>query len=76
MNHSVRIRSIVLSGGAVLSVLSAVVLLGACGQKGPLVLPGYPKDAQWPYPPRSQPAKSEPQPRKAPDVPATSDSTK
>jgi predicted small lipoprotein YifL len=57
-------------------VLSGALLLAGCGQKGPLVLPGYPKEATWPYPPRPAPAKSDQPQRKAPDVPATSDSTK
>jgi len=33
----------------------ALLLLGACGQKGPLVLPGYGKDTPWPVPPAAQP---------------------
>lgn len=61
----------------VLTALVGAALLAGCGQKGPLVLPGYPKEAVWPYPPRPAPAsKPETPQRKAPDVPATSDSTK
>jgi predicted small lipoprotein YifL len=46
----------------------------ACGQKGPLYLPGYPKGATWPYPPKppAQPAAE----RKTPDVPASTDEKK
>ncbi|HYB51968.1 MAG TPA: lipoprotein [Burkholderiaceae bacterium] len=29
----------------------ALLLLAACGQKGPLVLPGHSKDTPWPLPP-------------------------
>jgi predicted small lipoprotein YifL len=53
----------------------ALALLAGCGQKGPLVLPGYPKEATWPYPARPGPTKPGEQ-RKAPDVPASSDNTK
>jgi predicted small lipoprotein YifL len=60
---------------ALAGAVAGALLLAACGQKGPLVLPGYPKEAIWPYPPRPEP-KPEQQQRKAPDVPATSDSTK
>jgi predicted small lipoprotein YifL len=56
-------------------VLTAAVALAvtACGQKGPLYLPGYPKGATWPYPPKppAQPAE-----RKTPDVPASTDEKK
>jgi predicted small lipoprotein YifL len=56
-------------------VLTAAVALAvtACGQKGPLYLPGYPKGAPWPYPPKppAQPAE-----RKTPDVPASTDEKK
>lgn len=49
--------------------------LAACGQKGPLYLPGQsPKNAPWP-PPAQPPPAPEPQPR-APDIPASSDSRK
>jgi predicted small lipoprotein YifL len=55
--------------------LTAAVALAvtACGQKGPLYLPGYPKGATWPYPPKppAQPAE-----RKTPDVPASTDEKK
>jgi predicted small lipoprotein YifL len=56
-------------------VLTAAVALAAtaCGQKGPLYLPGYPKAATWPYPPKppAQPAE-----RRTPDVPASTDEKK
>lgn len=56
----------------VLSVALALAL-PACGQKGPLYLPGYPKGATRPYP--AQPPTPAPQ-RKLPDVPAASDEKK
>lgn len=48
-------------------------LLAACGQKGPLFVPGVPKEASWPYPPSSPKTKPE---RKVPEVPGTSDERK
>jgi predicted small lipoprotein YifL len=54
-------------------LVAAGGLLAACGQKGPLFVPGVPKEASWPYPPSPQ----KPQPeRKLPDVPGTSDERK
>ncbi len=47
--------------------------LAACGQKGPLYLPGYPKGATWPYPPK--PPAQPPEPR-TPGVPASTDEIK
>ena len=35
---------------------AAFVLLAACGQKGPLVIPGVPKDTPWPVTPAPAPA--------------------
>jgi predicted small lipoprotein YifL len=54
--------------------IAAAIGLAACGQKAPLYLPGYPKDAPWPQfdPPRKVP----PPARKAPDLPGTSEETK
>jgi predicted small lipoprotein YifL len=55
-------------------VTTALALAAAaCGQKGPLYMPGYPKSATWPYPPK--PAAQAPE-RKTPDVPASSDEKK
>ena len=48
----------------------ALVLLGACGQKGPLFVPGVPATAARPFP---APVKADPAPKKTPDVPARSD---
>jgi predicted small lipoprotein YifL len=45
-----------------------------CGQKGPLHVPGVPKDATWPYP--EPPRKAAPAPRKPPDLPGTTDPAK
>jgi predicted small lipoprotein YifL len=47
------------------------VVLPACGQKGPLYVPGYPRDAVWPLPAKP-PAPAPTQPA-TPSVPATSD---
>ena len=54
--------------------LGAAGGLAACGQKAPLYLPGYPKNAAWPQfePPRQ----ASPAPRKVPDLPAASDDGK
>jgi predicted small lipoprotein YifL len=51
----------------------AALLLAACGQKGPLYVPGVPKQASWPYP-RPAPSATRPEAeRRVPDVPATSE---
>lgn len=47
--------------------------LAACGQKGPLYLPGHPKGASWPYPPKPP---AQPPERKGQDVPASTDDQK
>lgn len=64
-----RMHAIVVTAAA-----AAALLLAGCGQKGPLFLPGYPKEAQWPYPPRppKAPADDEKQ-RRAPAVPPATD---
>lgn len=54
--------------GIALALLA--LLATGCGQKGPLYVPGIPKDAPWPYP---DPPKRQPPPPRAPDVPPTSD---
>jgi predicted small lipoprotein YifL len=63
-----------LKRAALILVLATAASLAACGQKGPLYVPGVPKDAPWPYPdpPRKAPA---PTP-KVPDLPGTSDDAK
>jgi predicted small lipoprotein YifL len=58
---------------AAILVLNLAVLAG-CGQKGPLQLPGQPKNAPWPPPAQAQPAQ-EAMPR-PPDLPASSDNKK
>lgn len=55
-------------------VAASLASLAACGQKGPLYVPGVPKDAPWPYP--DPPKKLPPAERKAPDLPGTSDERK
>lgn len=55
-------------------VAVAVATLAACGQKGPLYVPGVPKGASWPY--SDPPRKAPPAERKAPDLPGTSDERK
>ncbi|MFN9028818.1 MAG: LPS translocon maturation chaperone LptM [Betaproteobacteria bacterium] len=52
------------------TTLASAVLLAGCGQKGPLFVPGIPREASWPYP---DPPKRQPPPPKAPDMPPTSD---
>ncbi len=48
------------AGGRVLALAGAVaagaLLLGACGQKGPLWVPGHGKDTPWPIAPPPAPA--------------------
>lgn len=61
-----RTRTIVLTAAVALAV-------AACGQKGPLYLPGYPKAATWPYPPKPPAPPAE---RKTPDVPASTDESR
>lgn len=52
-------------------VTACVGVLGGCGNKGPLYVPGVPAGAAWPYPqPTPQPKPTE---RKPADVPAASD---
>lgn len=51
----------------------AALALAACGQKGPLYVPGVPKQATWPYPRPAPPAARSEGERKVPDVPATSE---
>lgn len=59
---------------ALILVVAWLATLSACGQKGPLYVPGVPPSAAWPYPdpPRKAPA---PAPR-VPDLPGTSDETR
>lgn len=60
---------------AVILVAGALAALAACGQKGPLTVPGVPKNATWPYP--DPPSKPTPTPTPAvPDLPATTDTAK
>lgn len=55
------------------SLAAALASTAACGQKGPLTVPGVPKGATWPYPdPPKKPAPASPAPA-VPDVPGTSD---
>jgi predicted small lipoprotein YifL len=53
---------------AIVIVVLSLGTLAACGQKGPLYLPGQsPKNAPWPPPAQPQPA---------PDVPPSDDKKK
>lgn len=60
----------------VVTACAATALAGltGCGQKGPLHVPGVPKDAAWPYP--DPPRKTTPETRKTPDLPGTTDSAR
>lgn len=52
-------------------VVAVICLLGGCGTKGALYVPGVPVGAPWPYPPRTPaPERAEGKPA---DVPAASD---
>jgi predicted small lipoprotein YifL len=55
-------------------ILVSALALAGCGIKGPLYVPGVPKDAPWPYP--SPPPAPQPPTPKVPDVPGTSDENK
>lgn len=58
------------------SLAAALASTAACGQKGPLYVPGVPKGAAWPYPDRPRKsAPADPGPS-APDIPGTSDPAK
>ncbi|MCE2970493.1 MAG: lipoprotein [Burkholderiales bacterium] len=58
----------------VVMILVSALALAGCGIKGPLYVPGVPKDAPWPYP--SPPPAPQPPTPKVPDVPGTSDEKK
>ena len=64
-----------------LAATAAALAAGACGQKGPLVVPGVPAGAPWPYT-RPDPARKDAPPaapatpRHVPDVPGTSEERK
>jgi predicted small lipoprotein YifL len=60
-----------LQRAALILVLAAAASLVACGQKGPLYVPGVPKDAPWPYP--DPPRKTQPPAPRVPDLPGTTD---
>ena len=59
-------------GASPLAVLLAATLLAGCGQKGPLWVPGYPKNTPWPMKPAGNDDKA-PAPAPAPTPPATTD---
>ena len=63
--------SMIVGARRTLFACALVCTLPACGQKGPMYVPGYPRDAIWPLPPKP-PAPAPAQPP-APGVPATSD---
>ncbi|MCS7101311.1 MAG: lipoprotein [Burkholderiaceae bacterium] len=56
---------------SILVAAALALLLGACGNKGPLHLPGATPSAPWPYPQPSPKPTAEP--RKPAEVPAASD---
>jgi len=55
-------KAIILPVRAAVPLLLAMLLLGACGQKGPLYIEGHSKDTPWPM----KPAGDGPEARKAP----------
>lgn len=55
----------------VIVVITVGTLVGACGTKGPLYVPGVPADASWPYAKPASPAR--PTDRKPAEVPPSSD---
>ena len=59
---------------ALILVVASLATLGACGQKGPLYVPGVPPNAAWPYP--DPPRKAPPPAPRGPDLPGTSDETR
>jgi predicted small lipoprotein YifL len=61
------------SGAGLSAVVLAAALLAGCGQKGPLWVPGYPKNTPWPMKPAGS-GDSAPAPVPAkPAPPATPD---
>jgi len=53
--------------------VGAATTLAACGQKGPLYVPGVAQDARWPYPdPQRKSAPAAPRP----EAPAVGDEVK
>jgi predicted small lipoprotein YifL len=63
-----------LQRAASILVLVAAAGLAACGQKGPLYVPGVPQNAPWPYP--DPPRKAPRGPAPVPDLPGTTDERK
>jgi predicted small lipoprotein YifL len=59
---------------ALILVAGLLAVLSACGQKGPLQVPGVPVGAPWPY--ADPPRKAPPPPPKVPDLPGTTDERK
>lgn len=59
---------------ALILVAGLLAVLSACGQKGPLQVPGVPVGAPWPYP--DPPRKVLPPPPKVPDLPGTTEERK
>jgi predicted small lipoprotein YifL len=58
--------------GRALTGLLAALLLGACGQKGPLWVPGHSKNTPWPMKPAASGADpGAPAPAPPPAAPAT-----
>jgi hypothetical protein len=59
-------------------VIPLALPLAGCGQKGPLFIPGVPKDSTWPYPPSppAPPPSGTPAPpptQQVPDLPPSND---
>ena len=65
-------RTSIVGGRRALFACVLACALPACGQKGPLYVPGYPRDAIWPLPPKPPTPAQAPVPPPA-SVPATSD---
>jgi predicted small lipoprotein YifL len=62
-------RAVAIVVAAIAALMSAA--MAGCGQKGPLHVPGVPRDAAWPYP--DPPRKAPPASPKTPDLPGTTD---
>lgn len=60
--------------GALIVLVLLGAALAACGQKGPLYVPGVPPQARWPYP---DPQRKAPAPAPhLPDLPGVTDERK
>ncbi|HEU0204996.1 MAG TPA: lipoprotein [Burkholderiaceae bacterium] len=73
MLQLVKARLVRVIASAIVLTTAVVAGLAACGQKGPLFVPGVPAGSAWPYPSPSPSPTSAPASSPAPAAPSTSD---